>query len=415
MGNGESTRRKAEMREKNAKDEADDRRRIVEDGERRKREIELHQRTVLAQKQQNEREIAEAAERNLAEVERKIAEVDGLKQKQEMELLEWQATVQARGSEMKAQLTAEGDAVIAKQKIEHQEESRKLEEMKRSLDGQRTKLMEMLEEGNKRRTDMQKEHNEITTKQALDHQNYILNANADLNKFVLDKQEEKKALAASGRAQKQALLDEKLEVQQFKAIGGKILMDKISSANLQDDVQTKCQGIRIYYTAFKNAYSDQEMPLKKLIANMKRNNLITTFPQPKIVYSTFDALKKESDRFSVPTEFKNLEKTLEELITNIETINDLFVDVEGCIEDYQKTQKETPQNEEKLEKLHKEATETFEKMKQTIGELNKTIKELDIPRSRAVDDEINQQMAKLYGDSQKQIAGGSSETAGYLQ
>ncbi|EFO99111.1 hypothetical protein CRE_17828 [Caenorhabditis remanei] len=380
-----------------------------------------HQRAVLAQKQQNEREIAEAAERNLAEVERKIAEVDGFKQKQEMELLEWQATVQARGSEMKAQLTAEGDAVIAKQKIEHQEESRKLEEMKRSLDGQRTKLMEMLEEGNKRRTDMQKEHNEITAKQALDHQNYILNANADLNKFVLDKQEEKKALAASGRAQKQALLDEKLEVQQFKAIGGKILMDKISSANLQDDVQTKCQGIRIYYTAFKNAYSDQEMPLKKLIANMKRKNLITTFPQPKIVYSTFDALKKESDRFSVPTEFKNLEKTLEELITNIETINDLFVDVEGCIEDYQKTQKrgiqrldvlqETPQNEEKLEKLHKEATETFEKMKQTTGVLNKTIKELDIPTSRAVDDEINQQMAKLYGDSQKQIAGGSSGTA----
>ncbi|CAO4367796.1 unnamed protein product [Caenorhabditis nigoni] len=404
MGGGESKADQRRKEEHNARVDAD-RSRIASEGDQRKSDIDqAAQSRMRREMEETAKKLADAAQRNLNEISKAMAANEATKAKKEAELQQWKVQLQEKSTKMRKDLEKQGMEVMARRKKETEEELMKLDGIKGELENQRGNLQQILQDGLNRRVTMQESHNEITSQMIKNHQDYILKSNETLNTFMNSKFAELKALAEKNRADQEELNNRAIAMASSITAGRAAILDSMNADRSNDTMRIHCRSVQNYYGIFEDAFRNQSSTLARMLVDMMLKRPLSTFPQTEVVTNKFENLRSELGRFNGAKGYENLTGIQKQIEEGCDSVNEKLITLEGYFMGYDQIVKEEPKDKEALAELHKSAKEGVDELKKIIREMGNLIKKFDIPITRAVDDQINQQMLANSANIQLQIS-----------
>ncbi|EGT38749.1 hypothetical protein CAEBREN_14000 [Caenorhabditis brenneri] len=407
MGGGGS---KTAIRNQHEKDVEDDRRRRIAEGEQRKREQDAElQRQRDALLEQKQRDIDEAARKNLEKVNAEIAEMEKYKEKQQEEMAAWRARAREQAKKENEEMEAQAKIEMEKKLKEHAEEEAKLAKKLEALNEARAQLLKTADDGLKQRTEMQSKHKELTDKQTKEHNDYIMNKREEVYQHTLAKQDELKALKETGRANRLALQSESLGMISNSIRGGNAVIDALDFVGAHDNFRLDCDALRMYFKGFTDAYDIQAATVTRVASAMRwRKPLVKDLPQRDVINAAFNAFNRSASTLKIPDNFEELQAPLDEVMKSAKSIDNSIAEIETLIEGYMGLVELTPQDKEQMKECHDGVKEQIALIETTVASLVKLMRKFVIPASTAVADEINRQGIQLGVETQKKITNGSA-------
>ncbi|UMM20595.1 hypothetical protein L5515_015812 [Caenorhabditis briggsae] len=351
------------------------------------------------------KKLADAAQRNLNEISKAMAANEATKAKKEAELQQWKVQLQEKSAKMRTDLEKQGMEVMAKRKKETEEELQKLDGIKGELENQRGNIQKILQDGLNRRATLQDSHNEITSQMIKNHQDYILKSNETLNTFINSKNAELKALSEKSRADQTELTNRAIAMANAITVGRAAILDSMNADRSNDTMRIHCRSVQNYYGIFEDAFRIQSSTLTRMIVDMMLKRPLSTFPQTEIVTNKFENLRNVLTRFKGEERYKDLTEIQKQIEKGCDSVNEQLITLEGYFKGYEQIVKEEPKDKDALAEFHKLAKEGVDDLKKIIKEMGNLIKKFDIPITRAVDDQINQQILANSANAQLQISG----------
>ncbi|CAL2034849.1 unnamed protein product [Caenorhabditis brenneri] len=409
MGGGGS---KTDIRNQHVKDVEDDRRRRIAEGEQRKREQDAElQRQRDALLEQKQRDIDEAARKNLEKVNAEIAKMEKYKEKQQEEMAAWRARAREQAKKENEEMEAQAKIEMEKKLKEHAEEEAKLAKKLEALNEARAQLLKTADDGLKQRTEMRSKHKELTDKQTKEHNDYILNKRDEVYQHTLAKQDELKALKETGRANRLALQEESLGMISNSIRGGNAVIDALDFVGAHDNFRLDCDHLRMYFKGFTDAYAIQAATVTRVASAMRWRKPLKDLPQRDVINAAFNAFNRSASNLKIPDNFEELQAPLDEVMKCARSIDNSIAEIEASIEGYMDLVEMTPHSDEDKEVMkecHTGVKDQIALIETTVASLVKLMRKFVIPASTAVEDEINRQGLQLEVESQKKITNGSA-------
>ncbi|EFO99148.1 hypothetical protein CRE_17923 [Caenorhabditis remanei] len=326
--------------------------------------------------QEIEKEVKAETDKLTEVVEKKIKELKNLQAKQDEKLNAYKLASKAKTVRKGQKILDREKDVIKEKNLKCEHGKKRLEELRKELDGARNQTIVNIQQGFKTRQDLRADHDANSGRKTDEYHKQLLALAESRKHFMISQENRLKKLTEKKRDIELTFLDENAKLDYWNLETRKDLMNATHLEIKNEERRIEHHNISLLYGSFKTVYNREEMSFITTLLEARKHERLTNEPETEVLTALFvltDALEnlKITDlglvecRKLILESSKKLRENFEKFLANIAKYSNTTSEEKGVI--------------------YKSMTHEYENVKESVKKIGEMVLEFNIEQSKDYD------------------------------